>query len=76
MARVMVAVAVPDVAAALQDDPVALVDVLSGLAAVDVIGSGRVCDDVAAHLPSDRGNCLLLHGFLTSLAARIEAGLA
>ena len=71
MARVKVAVAVPDLAGALQDDPAALVDLLILLALGNAVGRGSLVDALDAHLPPDAAANGRLHDFLSGLAARI-----
>ena len=65
--RVKVAVAVPDLAGALQDDPAALVDVLSGLADANEVRRGNLADRLAMHLPQDARANSRLEFFLTGV---------
>ena len=69
---VKVALCLPSLAGALQDDPAALVAVLALLATTDVLNAGRIADGFAAHLPSDPEECRRLLGFVTDLKARLD----
>lgn len=72
MAHVIMALNVPDIAGALLDDPVALVDLLITLSELDLITGGKVNAEIEMHLPGDTVQARTLATFLHGL---IEGGL-
>jgi hypothetical protein len=51
VARITMRVPVPDLAAAFQDDPAQLVELLAALAAADFVQGGTLTAEMEAHAP-------------------------